>query len=198
MEQLIQGLIGTIVGGLISAAVAFVTLRGSLGNQLQLEERKFEYRKQLEAREREHRASAFQRKLVRTVRRLHNTSRMDAKARVSVPAWKRITKVLEGLLESDECAQSLDDTTYEAVWKACDESQAATMFLETWTGDARNPAAVVLLSLAEYSKALEACFVTLGDKDRARNVHDACAKNFKGVGFCMTDDYDRKAAYPNP
>lgn len=188
----------TLAGGLISAVVAFLTLRGTLGNQLSLEDRRFQNQQRLDAESREHEASAFRRLLLRTFRRLHNTARMDPKIRTSVHAWKNITKALENLLESHECPKSLDDARYEAAWRTCGESRAAIMFLEVWAANQQGTnVEVVLLSFREYYKALETCFQAFGDDENATTVREAINRNFKGTGFWMTSEYG-EAVYPNP
>lgn len=189
---------GTMVGGFISAGVAFFTIRAGLGNQLELEARKFEYQQRLEAEKREHEGAAFRRKTLHTFRRLQNTAGMDEKARTSVPSWKFATRRVEMLLNSELCEKSLSDEQYHAAWRACDESGAAAMFLEMWAEDSEaERKEVVLLSLREYCDALKECFLTLGDQEHAEAVAAKMERDFRGVGFWMTDDHSR-TVYPNP
>lgn len=54
-------LLGTVVGGAISAVVTFVTIRATLKNQLKLEEQKATFQRELEQEKRDHAASAFRR-----------------------------------------------------------------------------------------------------------------------------------------
>lgn len=169
----------TVAGGLVTALVAYLTLRGTLRNQLSLEQRKFEYQQRLDQEARDHEASAFRRTVLRQLRRLHNTARMSPKTRMSVKSWKRSTEELRALLESAECAKSLDDERFEQVWRACEESEAAILFLQAWADHSNDHTAkVALLSLREYYVALEGCFNAFGDADNAFDVRAPIDRNF--------------------
>lgn len=190
---------GTLVGGIISAAVAFFTIKASMGNQLALEAKKFDYQRQLENEKRDHEASAFRRKALLHFRRLHNQTRMESRGRISVASWRSTTREIEALLGTEACEKSLTDWQYDAAWRACDESSAAIMFLEIWSADTTNArtATFALASLGEYCKALERCFAALGDTERASEVATKTESDFKGVGFWM-GTYEAPALYPNP
>lgn len=188
----------TAVGGTISAVVAYLTLRGSLGNQLSLENSKFENQRLLDSERRHHDGVAFRRTLLRAFRRLDNTTRMDPESRISVLSWKNMTESVKNLLESEQCASSLDDGAYDAAWRAYEESESAIMFLEIWAGNPKHYGAnFATLSIAEFCDALEVCLRTLGDAERAADVHTRAEAKFKGVRFWMARDFEETVC-PNP
>jgi hypothetical protein len=120
---LIGSLAGTIVGGVISAIVSLRTVRATLQNQMAVEQQRFVYQRDLEQDKRDHEASGYRRLIRRAIRKLDNTSAVNAMTRVSVSSWEKRTEELEHLLNDMEARSSLNDEQYDAAWRAQEESE---------------------------------------------------------------------------
>ncbi|HEY2476020.1 MAG TPA: hypothetical protein VGI19_14615 [Candidatus Cybelea sp.] len=183
-----SGLVGALIGGLITLKVS----HDSFEQQLALEDCRYQHRLEMDEAQRQRAAAALKRRLVRSLERLHYTSRLSTSARVSLGSWTKAAATLADLLEDPQVDALLSDPEYDAIWDAANEGTAVTTILRiaadgACQGAAPNPA-VAEASIRLFEEKLRGAFGALAEPEREREVSDSLTRGFVGCGIFLVND----------
>ena len=188
--SLASGLGGALVGGLIAMKTSRDSIEASFRHQMTLEDVRYRQKIELEVAQRQREAAALRRSLMRSLRRLHNTSRMSRASRSTLESWAKAAEVLRENLENPLVDALLPDAEYEALWKAADEARAAALILRVASEGARQGKIVnpvpIRASVELYRESLRDAFAALSEEKRVTNLSAALAEGISGCGLLVS------------
>lgn len=195
-----SGLIGVLIGGRLSLAQTRESLNRTLSNQIEIEELRYRQQLNRDNIEIDRRGTAVRRALLRSLKRVRNTSRLSQTSRSTLASWERATAAFQAKMEYPDVDLLLSDTEHAALWKAADESAGAILLLRfaadgALEGMQPNPAPL-RVTVDLFRESLRDALQALGATKESRKVEEERQQGISGSGIFVNSE--GAVFYPDP